>query len=1159
MADELDSIRIRLEFEAEQAEKAANRMERQLLALEGRYDPLARATKKLDRDQKLLNAALDAGKIDAQRYAAMLDNVQREHADTEVRIRSMTAAVATEANAVSRLNAVLGSNQTRMFGMQMSQMVQQTMAGGDALRSIAMQLPDIGLAFGTAGIAIGAVGGLLIPMIGNMFGAGDAAEDAGAGVDRFSDALSDYQHLAAVAGASTNDLRTRFGAFADDVRAQARYMAEIKASTAVNDLAGSDFMGGIEDINRTIAALDAQAEVIDRIKLAYDQGTEGAERYFNAQESLGLFEDAARDAASAVGLTVEQARLLAPALDAIGKPGSSFEDVASNATLALEQIKGMYQGVTVLPPPIISIQENLQRVVAAAAEAATTSEAIGDGFAASSSAAADLLSSLDAQAEMQATILAYGRDSAEVAALRADRERESFEATLASMDASEAMKNELRLAFTVAQDLSAQADATAGRLGSASGAASGLSGGIAQASAFAAQLVARLGQVPAGIAAIAGQVDGAISALKQQNASLTYQIEQGITATAAGIKAQRDQIVEFGLAQGLSIDQVAELTAGLSAQADEAEGLAREQEMLNKTLSDQAAAAAGAAAATAGGGGGGGGLAGATREAAAAAREQEQAVEAARRILEDYDRQVEETARANAALAASWAQTFTDAAVSGDLSGAFAQLGRDSRSAFFDALGSGQGIGSILSGGISGVSSGLTAAMGAGSFGGAMSGIGAALSSAMPVIGGISTALSLLGSFSSSDIIGQGVSGRIGGGSYADEYSTTKRTSFWGLFSSTDKDSARNTELSRMLGQAATATRDQIRDLASGIGGSAERLGRISRQFDIDTQGMDAEGVQQALTQEVVAYQEKVAQAALGTSRFSLIGETATQTLERLTGNLSAYNDVQRVLGLDTLPKSIENAARAAKIMERAGGAQAVGAGASAYASGILDDQEQEQLLRKQMRRGLRRAGFNDLTIASEEEFQRKYERLVERNRLGKAAELLAMAPLFTELERMRDAREAEAEAAREAAAALRAQIADERMGIQREIWNLQGDEAAIRADVLSGLDASNRALKRQFYALLDQEEAAKAAAEAQERQTSAIERTMDLFRNPLDLNSDRFNDRYAATISASQDRQAQIQKEAAASQLAVLDLIYRAVRDLAKETRDGNLYGVNA
>ncbi|SHF67628.1 hypothetical protein SAMN05444339_11040 [Loktanella atrilutea] len=647
MSDEFESIRIRLQFEADQAEKAANRMERQLLSLEGRYDPLARATKYLERDQKLLNAALEAGKIDAARHAAMMDNVQREYAATEVQAQRLAGALNADTVAVSRLNAVLGSNQTRMFGMQMSQMVQQTMAGGDALRSIAIQLPDIGLAFGTAGIAVGAVAGLLLPVAANLFGAGDAAEDAGKGVELFTDALSNYEHYASVAGSTTQELQTRFGKFADDVRAQAEGMAKVTASAAVSQLTASDFMGGLEGISATIAELDRLQEVYVRNQQLLDQGLGDPAQISASADAVEVFRIEAEEAAKALGLNLEQARQLVPMLDAIGTGGMA--DIATAAARASDQIMKMYDGAAVIPAPIQKLLELLAAVAPAAAAAASSAEEIANGFTKATKSANEMLAALNDEMRLQIAIRDHGADSAVVAQMRADAERDAYFAAVDALGVSQEQSDTIKGAYLVTTDLVSANEAVADRAARAAQATSGLSGNIAQASVFAAQLVSVLGQVPSAVAAIGSQVDSAISTLQNQNTSLTRQLERGITASAAGVLQLRDDAIKAAAATGATADQLAALGQEFDAQAAKADGLARENTGLSKTLSDQAAAAAKAAKAI-GGGGSKKGLSDASKAASAAMKAAERDAEALRKEIERLEFDADPVKKYNAEL-----------------------------------------------------------------------------------------------------------------------------------------------------------------------------------------------------------------------------------------------------------------------------------------------------------------------------------------------------------------------------------------------------------------------------------------------------------------------------------------------------------------------------
>ncbi|KQI67050.1 hypothetical protein AN189_17665 [Loktanella sp. 3ANDIMAR09] len=482
-----------------------------------------------------------------------------------------------------------------------------------------------------------------------------------------------------------------------------------------------------------------------------------------------------------------------------------------------------------------------------------------------------------------------------------------------------------------------------------------------------------------------------------------------------------------------------------------------------------------------GSGGGSGGLSGAARGATEAIEEQGKAAKAVENILKGYNDELARTAQANRNARIDMAAGLFGAASAGDLMGGFRDIARDGQAAFFDAWKASGNPLDVMKSGLSGI-------MGA-------SGIGGMLSAAMPVIGGISTAFGLLKGFSSKELVGQGLRGNIGANSYVDEYSRTKRSRFWGLTSSTSTDMDRNDELGRMLGGAASAMRKQVAELANGIGGSARKLGNAYHQFDIDTRNMDPEQAQAALVAELDAYNEALAQQALGTRRFTQAGESAVQTLQRLTTNLQTYNDVQDVLGLGQLSKSTANAARAGRLLEIAGGAGAFQAGSQTVFD-AMDPVNQGKQILDEIRQALK--GDRVEVTKGLLTMDGVIERLGFYDRRGlddRSAALIGVAPLIEQYESIQNALKETATAAKEAAKA------------EREL---------------------------------------------------AIERTMELYRAPLALNANRFDDRFAATINAAQDRREELRKQADDAQLTELKLQREALKRLADEVRDIRINGVS-
>jgi plasmid maintenance system antidote protein VapI len=80
------------------------------------------------------------------------------------------------------------SNSLRMTSLQLSQVFQSAQVTGQPLRALAVQMPDLGLAFGTVGIAAGIAGGALLSFLSGM-GDGEAAKSLAEGLKEAASAM----------------------------------------------------------------------------------------------------------------------------------------------------------------------------------------------------------------------------------------------------------------------------------------------------------------------------------------------------------------------------------------------------------------------------------------------------------------------------------------------------------------------------------------------------------------------------------------------------------------------------------------------------------------------------------------------------------------------------------------------------------------------------------------------------------------------------------------------------------------------------------------------------------------------------------------------------------------------------------------------------------
>ena len=160
----------------------------------------------------------------------------------------------------------------------------------------------------------------------------------------------------------------------------------------------------------------------------------------------------------------------------------------------------------------------------------------------------------------------------------------------------------------------------------------------------------------------------------------------------------------------------------------------------------------------------------------------------------------------------------------------------------------------------------------------------------------------------------------------------------------------------------------------------------------------------------------------------------------------------------------MNGAAAAVALQDLFGGVQGLQQAAGGYLQAFYTDAERTELALRGIGKVLGEVGLSVPTTRD------AFRDLVESQDLTTEAGRKA----FTVLLGVADSFAAVTEAGRSAA-----DIMSERMGLERELLQLQGDTVALRAQERAALDESNRALYDQIRALEDQQSAADAAAQA--------------------------------------------------------------------------------
>ena len=370
--------------------------------LRGSMDPAYAATKRYEAALGTLDSALARGVLSADDHAASVKLLDAE----------MTGATK---------GAGGFQNAARGVAQQLSQVGQQTMATGNFVQALAIQLPDLGLAFGAAGAAAGLLAGVALPVLMSAMGnTEEAAKQIKDAVEKSEAAISAMHQAAQDATQPMADLATRYGLAATEAK---RFLATVSEA---KDLAA------MEAVKAEITSIaDGYGRLVDRI-----QGK-------NVLTDFGISLD----------MTVNRAVAIQRAMDAMAKADGLQAQYEAAADLH-DVLMQVYQNLDRMPPqmraladqtagaalkalqfrdPIERVQEALAKVLRMDAGSDFLSNAIDKAEtlwgkirgAAAAAMAADLLSSspsLSGPAGMATGETPEGRLAAKLAADQAKGE-----------------------------------------------------------------------------------------------------------------------------------------------------------------------------------------------------------------------------------------------------------------------------------------------------------------------------------------------------------------------------------------------------------------------------------------------------------------------------------------------------------------------------------------------------------------------------------------------------------------------------------------------------------------------------------------------------------------------------------------------------------------
>jgi hypothetical protein len=251
------------------------------------------------------------------------------------------------------------SMQLRMLPQQFGQIAQQAAATGDVFSALSIQAFDIGAAFGTVGLAVGAVAGFAIPaLIAAFSDAGEEAEGFADSIERVRSIADQAKTPLSILTADIEDLTAEFGQGARRAREWALAQAEIRVGIAQSQLrdelvilsdtvgvytsltdAGHRYRGALQAIKRDFGLTHRQAAAFQDV-LEDLEAAQGLEQQQDALQNILTF---LKDANVPLSEMPEEFQRVVDEL-------ITLQQETARAKALMDQLQGAAAGVTVGVP-----------------------------------------------------------------------------------------------------------------------------------------------------------------------------------------------------------------------------------------------------------------------------------------------------------------------------------------------------------------------------------------------------------------------------------------------------------------------------------------------------------------------------------------------------------------------------------------------------------------------------------------------------------------------------------------------------------------------------------------------------------------------------------------------------------------------------------------
>ena len=163
------------------------------------------------------------------------------------------------------------------------------------------------------------------------------------------------------------------------------------------------------------------------------------------------------------------------------------------------------------------------------------------------------------------------------------------------------------------------------------------------------------------------------------------------------------------------------------------------------------------------------------------------------------------------------------------------------------------------------------------------------------------------------------------------------------------RTSALDADLESFLGNSFVAIRGATAAMAVALGQSADSIFTFTKEIKLSFMGLNEEQIQALLTEQFELLGNELAQLALGTEEFTRVGESASETLQRLYQSVINVNSVFDTLGLSMFDLTLVGADMASQLVDLFGGIEGFVNSTTAYYEAFYTEAERTDILTRQL------------------------------------------------------------------------------------------------------------------------------------------------------------------------------------------------------------------